>query len=411
MSFNGFLGSARPSLGVELELQLVDARSLALTGAADQLLAAVPAELRDSIKPEFYECCVEINTGVCRDVAEVGRDLAVKLSATARIAGGLGVLLAWGGTHPFSPWRDQPVVATPRYRELAGMYRETLCRQLTFGLHVHVGVGDGDGAVRACNRIAEHLPALLALSANSPFWCGRATGLQAHRVEVMGASPTGGLPPRLDGWADYARLVDRLTRSGLIGTPKELWWDVRPSPDHGTVEVRMCDMPPDLPSVLGLTALTQCLVVDLARADDGDGGLDECGLTIVRQNRWRAARFGLGAELIDPRTGHPSSAREVIKSIAVRLGATAETLGCAQQLGLVRAMAGGASGAERQLAIFERTGDLAAVARHLTGGHEPGQGLPTPTLPGPDGLGVGTSVAGTVARAVTPGARVPIAVA
>src|SRR3954469_19088370 len=114
MSFHSFVGSARPSLGVELELQLVDARSMALAGAVDAVLAAVPAEFRDSIKPEFYDCCVEINTGVCRDVAEVGRDLAVKLSATARIAGRLGVLLAWGETPPFSPWRDQPVVATPR---------------------------------------------------------------------------------------------------------------------------------------------------------------------------------------------------------------------------------------------------------------------------------------------------------
>src|SRR3954451_4340054 len=223
MSFNRFAGSARPSLGVELELQLVDARSMALTGAIDEILAGVPAEFRDAIKPEFYDCCVEINTGVCRDVAEVERDLVAKLATTARIAGPHGVLLAWGGTHPFSPWRDQPVVATPRYLELARLYRETLCRQLTFGIHVHVRGGDGDAAVRVCNRISEHLPALLALSANSPFWCGRATGLHSHRVEVMNASPSGGSPPRLDGWEDYVRLVGRLTAAGLIQTPKELW--------------------------------------------------------------------------------------------------------------------------------------------------------------------------------------------
>jgi carboxylate-amine ligase len=257
--------------------------------------------------------------------------------------------------------------------------------------------------VRACNRIAEYLPALLALSANSPFWCGRATGLHAHRVEVMGASPTGGLPPRLDGWRDYVRLVDRLTTAGLIGTPKELWWDVRPSPDHGTVEVRMCDMPPDLPSVLGLTALTQCLVAELARGDDGDPGLDECGLMIVRQNRWRAARFGLGAELIDPRTGRPSSARELIKDLVGRLRETAEDLGCARELVQVGAMADGADGATRQLAVFERTGDLAAVARHMTGGHAPEPGLSAPILHDRDGLGVGAPAAGSVSRGATVG--------
>src|SRR3954452_6555737 len=224
MSFDTFHGSARPSLGVELELQLVDTRSMALRGAIFEVLAGVPADFQDSVKPEFYHCCVEINTGVCRDVAEVENDLATKVTATARAAALKGALLAWGGTHPFSHWRDQSIVPTARYLELAEHYRETLCRQLTFGLHMHVGVGDGDTAVRVCNGMVEHLPALLALSANSPFWCGRATGLHSHRVEVMGSSPTGSLPPRLGGWDDYARLVERLTAAGLIQTAKELWW-------------------------------------------------------------------------------------------------------------------------------------------------------------------------------------------
>jgi carboxylate-amine ligase len=412
MSFDTFRGSARPSLGVELEFQLVDARSMALARAVNEVLADVPAESRDAVKPEFYDCCVEINTGICDSVAEVGCDLGATLAAASWAAGRHDILLAWGGTHPFSHWLDQPIFPTPRYRELVGVYRETLCRQLTFGLHVHVGVEDGDAAVRACNRIAEHLPALLALSANSPFWCGRPTGLHSHRVEVMGASPTGGLPARLDGWADYVRLVDRMTSAGLIQTSKELWWDVRPSPDHGTVEVRMCDMPPDLPSVLALTALIQCLVVVSARGHDNEPRMDECGVMMVRQNRWRAARFGLGSELVDPRTGRPSRAREVIKDLVERLWGEAEHLGCARQLGLAWAMADGPSGAERQLAVFEQTGDLAAVARHMTGGHSPEPGHPAPVHEDDAGLvdspfGEAVSCPGV---AVTPGARGPVAV-
>jgi carboxylate-amine ligase len=242
---------------------------------------------------------------------------------------------------------------------------------VTFGLHVHVGVGDGDTAVRVCNRIVEHLPVLLALSANSPFWCGRATGLQSHRADVMAASPSSGPPPRLGGWDDYAALVERLISAGLIATAKDLWWDVRPNSEHGTVEVRVCDMPPDLSAVLGLTALVQCLVVALSRDDgngngDGDGArpcLDECGRMIVRQNQWRAARFGLGAELIEARSGRSATAREVAKDLAVRLGGLAKALGCVAELGLVRVMADGPSGAERQLAVFERTGDLTEVVR------------------------------------------------
>jgi carboxylate-amine ligase len=239
MSLISFRGSARPSLGVELEFQLLDEQSLALTGASELVLASVPAEIKDAVKPEFHDCCIEVNTGVCREVAQVGHDLWPKLTAAAGAAARHGVLLGWGGTHPFSHWRDQQIVPAPRYRALAEFYQETLCRQVTFGLHVHVGVGDGDTAVRVCNRLVTHLPVLLALSANSPFWSGRATGLHSQRAEVMEASPTSGPSPRLGGWADYARLADRLTSSGLIGTAKDLWWDARPNGAHGTVELRV----------------------------------------------------------------------------------------------------------------------------------------------------------------------------
>src|SRR5262249_9190565 len=160
--------------------------------------------------------------------------------------------LGWAGTHPFSHWHNQPIAQTARYLELADRFQETLRRQVTFGLHVHVGVPDGDAAVRASDRIAEHLPILLALSANSPFWCGRRTGLHSHRVDVMATSPTSGLPPHFGDWKGYGRLIDRLTGAGVIGTPKDLWWDVRPSPVFGTLEVRMCDMPTDLSEVLAL---------------------------------------------------------------------------------------------------------------------------------------------------------------
>jgi carboxylate-amine ligase len=374
MSVEPFRGGTRPTLGVELELQLVDPRTFDLVAAADAVMASVPDAFRESVKPEFYPSCVEINTGICQDVASVGLDLGPKLAAVAEVAARHGARLAWGGTHPFAHWLDQPITPDPRYLELANLLRETLCRQLTFGLHVHVGVPDGDAAVRACNGIVEHLPTLLALSANSPFWCGRPTGLKSHRVEVMGASPTGGLPPHLDGWDAYVGVADRLAGAGFIETTKELWWDVRPSERHGTVEVRICDMPPDLPSVLGLAALIQCLVDDLARGRHGGPPPDDCGLLMIRQNRWRAARYGLGAVLVDWRTGRPSPAPEVIKGLVDRMSGIAEALGCAREMNLVRRMADGPGGADRQLAVFERTGDLVAVARLQAGdpASEPG---------------------------------------
>lgn len=387
MSSPIFRGSPLPTLGVELEFQLVDAQSLALTGAAEQILGEIPGEFRGSVKPEFYHCCVEISTDVCRDVTHVEHDLKRKLAATAQVAGRHGVLLGWGGTHPFSHWREQPVVSTPRYRALAEEYRETLCRQLTFGLHIHVGVPDGDTAVRVCGGLVEHLPTLAALSANSPFWCGRATGLHSQRLEVMGVSPTGAIPPRLSGWDEYAALLDRLTVAGVIGSAKDLWWDVRPSAQYGTVEVRICDMPLDLPSVLALTTLVQCLVTDLAQNTCPFPVLDDGELIIVRHNRWWASRYGLGATFVDPRSRRPVDARGAVKSLTQRLTGVASALGCARSLNQVCALAERPSGAEEQLAVFARTGELRdVVQRQVAGVTRAAQRVPNGTWHALEGL-------------------------
>jgi carboxylate-amine ligase len=371
-----FRPGSGPTLGVELELQIVDARSMDLRGAIEDLLPNVPASIRGSVKPEFHACCVEVNTGICRDVDEVGRDLGAKLESLGRVADGLGLRFAWGGTHPFGHWRDQPIVPSARYRALAEDYRETVLRQLTFGLHVHVGVKDGDAAIRACNRLAEYLPALLALSANSPFWCGRATGLHSHRAEVLASTPIGGAPPRARDWDDYSRLIARLAESGAIRSCKDLWWDVRPSPEFGTVEVRVCDMPADLPTTLALTALIQCLVHDLARRDDEVPSADETTQLILRQNHWRAARHGLDAILIDPSAGRARPARRWVGELIAQLRSTAEELGCSWQLHDALGLAEGVGGSGHQLAVFEESGSTVAVARYLAGDRSSRLGVP-----------------------------------
>lgn len=369
-----FRGSPGPSLGVELELQLVDAQSWATRDAAEEVLSELPGELRDSVKPELHSCCVEVNTGICRDVPEVEADLRPKLRALRDAAGRRGLRVAWGGTHPFSHWLGQGITPTARYRALVEHYRESLLRQSTYGLHVHVGVPDGEAAIRACDRIRAYLPALLALSANSPFWCGRATGLQAHRVEVMGSAPTGGPPPRLRSWGEFAGLVDRLIGAGCIASYKDLWWDVRPSPTLGTVEVRLCDMPADLDWVLGLTALIQCLVRAGSRDSEGEGPPDAeaSRMLLIRQNRWNAARFGLDAGLIDLETGRRRRARDVVRRLACDLRSLGRELGCAAHLERARALAEGPTGADRLLAVHRRSGDLAAVVRRMVPNLEPG---------------------------------------
>jgi len=384
---NRFGESCLPTVGVELELQLVDASTLALRAGIDAIFAEIPAELSRSVSRELHACCVEVATDVCADVDEVRRDLKAKLLRVAGAAAQRGLILAWGGTHPFSHWKDQEVASDPRYLALADSFQETLRRQLTFGLHVHVGVESADAAIKTCDQLREHLPVLLALSANSPFWCGRATGLQSHRIDVMGSLPFGGIPPQLGDWSSYCQLVDQLTSCELIESPKDLWWDVRPSPSHGTVEVRICDMPLGLEAALGLTALIECLVHFLAwqhdRQIEHDAGLDatttdQARLLILQQNRWLAARYGLNAMLIDQSACAKVPARVLARELIDRLIDVGRELGCSEYLQNLRARTRRPNDAVTQVTTHARTNNLEDVVRLMT--RADSSGLRQPSL-------------------------------
>jgi carboxylate-amine ligase len=368
MSDEQFHRNEWPTLGVEVELQLVDAETMALRSAIGGVMARLPAGLLDSVKPEFMQCYVEIDTGVCRTVADVEADLAGKIRGVEQAAARCGVRLFWAATHPFSRWQDQQITPNDRYFKLAEQLRETVIRPVTFGLHVHVGVESGDKAILIGDRIVRHLPVLLALSANSPFWHGRLTGHHAHRIEVLEGFPTGGLPPKMRSWDEYSELVDRLQAAGFIESRRELWWDVRPNAANGTVEVRICDMPPDLPGVLGLTALIQCLVRDLSVEIDRGIGAPDWHPLMVRQNRWRACRFGLGANLVDAHTLETVPARRSAESLVRRLRTVAGDLGCAGHLEHAQEMAAGPTGSELQIGLFQETDDLSEVVRRLVEG-------------------------------------------
>lgn len=368
MSLGLFTRNDHPSLGVEVELALVDSGTMGLRSAIDDVLAGLPAGVDDRAKSEFLQCYVELDTGVCKDVGEAERDLSRTIRAVESAAGRAGVALFWGGTHPFSRWREQDITPDPRYLRLAEEYQEVVRRPVTFGLHVHVGVASGDAAIAAMNRMAEHLPILLALSANSPFWQGRATGMNSHRIDVLESIPTGGLPPVLSGWSEYRELVDSFTRSEFIKSTKELWWDIRPNPAYGTIEVRICDTPADLETAMALTALIQCLVAEPGTSRSECARPSEARQLAIRQNRWLARRHGLGARFADPGTGETAPAHDLTLRLVDRLSATAEALGCEAYLARIAGLAERPSGAERQLEAFAETGDLAGVVRRMLEG-------------------------------------------
>jgi len=361
-----FTSNARPTLGIEIELGLVDDRTMALSSSFANLAKRLPKDHEALLKPELMQCVIEIITDVCETVDEAETDLTQKITAVEAAADELGLRLWWGATHPFSSWRDQQVTPDERYYQLVELLQELARRLVTFGLHVHVGVDSGDKAVMICDRILRHLPTLLALSCSSPFWEGRQTGLQSHRSKVMEGLPTAGLPTLMRNWSEYVWLVNHMVDTGFINTIREIWWDVRPHHAFGTVEVRVCDMPGNLEDTLAISALIQCLVKALSDEIDSGTYQHDCHPMMVRQNKWRATRFGTGAQLVDSFTYQVVTVAQAVDNLVDRLTPVAANLGCEHHLERCRHIAASPSWADRQMSILAEAGSAEEIVRQLT---------------------------------------------
>ena len=310
---------------------------MALTSAYGLLNARLTAdghqhEDSGNFKPELMQCVLEINTGICETVGEAESDLRARSQIVEAACDELGLRLWWGATHPFSSWFDQRITPDDRYLQLVNLLQEMARRLVTFGLHVHVGVDSGDKAVMICDRIMRHLPTLLALSVSSPFWEGRKTGLHSHRSKVMEGLPTAGLPTLMRNWSEYVWLVNHMIDTGFINTIREIWWDVRPHHNFGTVEVRVCDMPGNLQDTLAIAALVQCLVKAVSDEIDNGTYQHDSHPMMVQQNKWRAARFGNQARLVDTATYQSAPVAETVERLIELLRPTAAELQCEQYL-------------------------------------------------------------------------------
>ena len=361
-----FHSNDRPTVGIELELGLVDAETMALASSIAPLLEALPESDSTCFKPELMQCTIEINTDICETIGQAEADLRQKLQMVEAAADRLGLRLWWGATHPFSLWRDQQVTPDARYQSLVNLLQEMARRLVTFGLHVHVGVDSGDKAVMICDRIMQHLPTLLALSCSSPFWENRSTGLQSHRSKVMEGLPTAGLPTLMRNWSEYIWLVSHMVDTGFINTIREIWWDVRPHHNFGTVEVRVCDMPGSLDDTLAIAALIQSLVQALSEEIDEGTYQHDCHPMMVRQNKWRASRYGTHAQLVNSYTYDVQPLSHIVQKLNERLGSTAQSLNCLDYLQQTQTIATGPSWSDRQFEILEKTGDPAEIVRQLT---------------------------------------------
>ena len=359
-----FTRNDAPTIGVELELQLVDSHTFELSSSIERILELIPESLAGQIKPELMQSYLEINTGVCETVRAADADLRGKLEELERVTDPLGLRLLWAATHPFSSWRDQQITVNDRYYELVELMQDVARRLVTFGLHVHVGVDTGDKAIMVCDRMMRYLPLLLALSSNSPFWEGRNTGLHSNRSKIMEGLPTAGLPQQMRNWSEYTWLINHLVETGFINTIREIWWDIRPHHNFGTVEIRVCDMPPNLKHAMALTALIQCLVQAISHEIDEGTFQSEYHPMMVQQNKWRATRYGSDAGLISSQDFTQRSVQETVDDLITRLLPMAETLDCVDELKSASELPS-TTGAKQQLEIFQRTGSRREVVREM----------------------------------------------
>jgi carboxylate-amine ligase len=350
------------TLGIEEELMIVDGESYALVNAIESLLEDAP---EGEIKPELMESVLEISTTPQANTAEAGRQLRALRHQVRETASGRGLCIGSAGTHPFAMWEDQRIVARPRYRDLISALRFVARQELIFGMHVHVGVDDADKAIHVANGMRVHLAVLLALSANSPFWRADSTGLMSTRTPIFRAFPRVGIPPHYDGWEGYQREIAFMVESHVMEDYTYLWYDVRPHPRFGTVEVRVCDSQTRVEHSLALAALIQAMVRELCEHFDSGEPLGTYPWQMLDENKWLAARHGLEGELVDLPSSERVGTRALARRLVDRLREHAQDLGSAGDLDAIEDLLRRGNGAQRQVVVYEANHDLREVMAEI----------------------------------------------
>lgn len=340
---------------------LLDGATLELGGRIDDVLPALADEpWGPRVTAELFESSIEVGTAICGTVEDARRDLTELRRGVAAVVRPMGLRLAGAATHPYSLSENQRITSRDRYRFLLEQLQYVARRELVFGMHVHVAVPDPDICMQVMEGVLVELPVLLALSANSPFWRGRLTGLQSTRTSVFASFPRSGLPPRFDSYEDYIDTIGWLEAAGAIGDYTHVWWDVRPHPRFGTLEIRVCDVQFDLEYTLALAAYAQALVASLL--DDIERGQPPVVYhrALIAENKWSAARHGLEAPLMDLAAGRRIRvpAHQLARRRLRQLKPHAKALGCADCLqGIERILQLG-TGADRQVRVWNANQDL-----------------------------------------------------
>jgi carboxylate-amine ligase len=357
------------TLGVEEEYMLLDPQSFDLVHHVDTMLTAVQnGEFIERIGPELMQSVLEISTPVCHTAGDVDRELRRLRTYVTELARSEDLRVGSAGTHPFSLFERQRITARDRYRNLVDQLQYVARRELIFGLHVHVAVDDCEKAIQVMSALLVHLPDLLALSANSPFWRGESTGLSSSRQMVFAAFPRSGPPPRFQDYSDYAEVVGQLEKTGCIADYTHIWWDIRPHPRFGTIEVRVMDAVSRVEDTVALAAYIQSLVKLYSDRYTIGQELPSYHRILTTENKWLAARYGLEAPLMDLSTGRRNRVpvAQLIRRTLRELEPHARELGSDRELEGIREILAKGNGADRQRRVFNANRDIVEVTREVS---------------------------------------------
>src|SRR5271170_320072 len=366
----------RFTIGVEEEFQIIDPATCALRSHVMQLVSAASPGIADQVKHEMHQSIVETGSNICENVGELRIEMHRTRDELVAAADRAGLHVAAAGTHPFSSWIDQVISPGERYQNIVEELQQLARSLLIFGMHVHVAMPDKQTTIDMMNMVRYFLPHLLALSTSSPFWMGRNTGLKSFRTTVFRRFPRTGIPEQFESWSAYENFVNLLVKLNCIDTGKKIWWDVRPHPVFGTLEFRMFDVTTKVEEAVAIAALTQALVVKLHRLYTGNMGWRLYRRALIEENKWRAARYGIEGKLIDFGKEQEVAMRDLIPELLEFVDDVVDDLGSRSAVEYVNTIMREGTSAERQLRVFQETGDLKAVVRNLvteTRGHSTSQ--------------------------------------
>jgi glutamate---cysteine ligase / carboxylate-amine ligase len=361
------------TLGVEEEFMLLDPETFDLVQHIDTVLDAMAGhEFSAHVNPELMQSVIEVATPVCRTPGDVDVQLRQLRAYVTGVAQEQNLRVGSAGTHPFSLFERQRITARDRYRNLVDQLQYVARRELIFGLHVHVAVDDPDKAIQVVNGLLPHLAPLLALSASSPFWRGEPTGLSSSRQMIFAAFPRSGPPPRFRNYADYAEVVGQLEKTGCIADYTHIWWDIRPHPRLGTVEVRICDSVTHVEDAVAIAAYCQALVKFLCERYSAGEEIPTYHRILTTENKWLAARYGLEAPVMDLATGKRNRVpvAQLVRRTLKELEPHARELGGDRELEGIRDILGRGNGSDRQLRVFNANRDIVEVVREIANATE-----------------------------------------